>query len=91
MTLENPKNYGWNKENNIWQPIFMSKPAVPETIRKLLAIRCSDNNCNNTRCFCFKEGFKCCDECKCKLCCNTLKKSYSDETVDTSDSEVDVF
>ncbi len=39
---------------------------------KALYIYSSDKNGENRKCACLQEGLKCCNECKCRFCGNTI-------------------
>ncbi|CAH1108337.1 unnamed protein product [Psylliodes chrysocephalus] len=72
MPLEDPTLYGWTLEENIWKANFSSQEPVPDNVRTILSIRCSDKNCNNNKCTCISQGLKCCIDCKYTNCCNSL-------------------
>lgn len=69
-------------QNDYWEPVFATQDPIPEAVREALSIFCKDKNCSSKKCNCIKEGLKCCIECKCTDCCNTLPAEVTD-----SDSE----
>lgn len=83
MLSIDPIKHGWNENNGILEPVLTTKDPIPNDIRKLLTIFCTDKLCQNNRCVCLKEGLKCCLDCSCDNhinCNNSLQ--YSDENAD---------
>ncbi|KAK4885844.1 hypothetical protein RN001_002115 [Aquatica leii] len=81
---ENPAKFGWVLKD-VWIPQLTMKDTVPADLRKLLSIKCSDKNCNSSKCVCVKQGLKCIIECKCKLCSSSL--SFNDGLLDSENEE----
>lgn len=81
IDFEDPSKNGWILEENSWMPVLTTLEPVPENLRKILSIRCSDQKCDNNRCICVTQGLKCCNDCKCKSCCNKVT------IIENSDSE----
>ncbi|CAG9760430.1 unnamed protein product [Ceutorhynchus assimilis] len=81
--FEDPSRYGWILEENVWVPVLSTQEPVPDNLRKILSIRCSDKICNNSRCICVTQGLKCCTECKCKSCSNAIVIEDADSDSDS--------
>lgn len=76
----NPKNYGWICKNDMLVPKFATKAPIPEDIRSIISLFCTEKNCNNNKCVCRNEGMFCIPECKCKMnCTNTNIAQVEDE------------
>lgn len=71
----NPKNWGWNRVNNVLVPIRCDLPAAPESLLNVIRCKCktaSRNTCGTMLCTCRKNGLKCvpaCGDCR-GLSCN---------------------
>lgn len=72
-------------ENDYWNPVLSANDPVPDIVRQCLNLYCSDKHCNSKKCNCVKEGMKCCEKCKCRMCNN-----FCVET-DEIDNDVEVF
>lgn len=77
---------GWTLTDDAWIPIFSSDKPIPDFVRQSLSIYCSDKNCDTRKCGCFKEGLKCCDECKCRFCSNIIK-DFEEDSGDDNEFE----
>lgn len=75
-----PQDFGWVKENALLIPKFSTKPPIPDEIRKLISLFCSDRNWNSTKCVCKTEGMFCSLECKCLMkCSNSIHLEEEEE------------
>jgi hypothetical protein len=69
----NPSEWGWQIEKNVFVPVKMSLPPAPDAL--LSIIRCScKTGCDTRRCSCRKIGLDCtiaCGECRGISCSNS--------------------
>jgi hypothetical protein len=79
MPQIDPTNFGWIKNKGILEPVLATMDPIPNDIRKLMNIFCTDQLCQNNKCVCMKEGLKCCNDCSCKKCLNNVSYLYEDE------------
>ncbi|CAG9761390.1 unnamed protein product [Ceutorhynchus assimilis] len=69
-----PKNYGWTIDtNNCLSPKFTNKTPIPDEIRKVISLFCTEKNCNNSKCACKSEGVFCSSDCKCNMKCTNIE------------------
>ncbi|CAG9770134.1 unnamed protein product [Ceutorhynchus assimilis] len=74
-----PQDYGWMKNKDMLIPKFSTKPPIPDEIRKLISLFCTEKNCNTTKCVCKTEGMFCSLECKCSMSCTNSPNLEEEE------------
>ncbi len=53
---ESPQNWGWKKEDSLWQPLWTTLPEARKACHELIKCACK---AMCTRCKCVKEALKC--------------------------------
>ncbi|XP_074026682.1 uncharacterized protein [Leptinotarsa decemlineata] len=74
MEKHDPLQYGWQRKETLIEPCMMTYAPVPDNVRKIISLFCTEKTCSTQKCICRTEGVFCCDDCKCKARCNNIEK-----------------
>ena len=68
----NPKDWGWEMINNMYQPIYTDQLPAPADLLKVIRCACK-GDCSTFRCTCRKNGLECSTACAdCKGSCTNI-------------------
>ena len=77
--LPKPENHGWKIENDVLQPVLMTKDPAPTGLLQLT--HCGCKNCSRAYCACKVSDLGCTEACKCmgnEECLNPLSTLLDD-------------
>ena len=67
QNLPSPEEWGWEKVDRGYSPVWSTLPDVWKSVQELISCTCK-KGCKS-RCKCVKEGLKCCALCDCEGDC----------------------
>ena len=84
--LPSPNNNGWTIQDDMLQPVLMTKDPAPHALLELSFCRCKKSACRRADCSCKINNLGCTDGC---LCSNSESCENSRSTLYTSHDESD--
>ena len=87
QNLPSPDGLGWKLENDVLQPVLMTKNSTPQGIAELTTCGCEKSKCLRN-CSCKSSNLPCTEACACMADHESCSNPVND-VVDSSDPESD--